>query len=202
MEKVPNSVLPIDGLRRDDNGNLTPDALATSVDGLKSRGIDPTDPAMKKKLMDDLSKLLVTVNTQYQTLMAELSKKVNAGEAVDQKFLDSAKEKNQMMTDILNLSRHLQQLQSYDGSKQFIEGWQTGGSSAGAAGGASTVEERLRQEREMLRARSFEQLRKQMVEVTGEKNRVASNYLGLYGFLNIVAVGLLLYAAGMANRQS
>lgn len=200
MEPIPSSVLPIGGLRRDDAGNLTPDALSTSVDALKSRGIDLTDPATKKKMLEDMAKLLVAVNTQYQTLMTELTRKVNAGEQIDQKFMDSAKEKNLMMTDILNLSRHLEQIQSFDGSKQFIEGWQTGGSSGRGTTGSS-VDERLRREREMLESKSFEQLRKHMVQVGGEKNRVANNYLGLYGFLNIVAVGLLLYAAGMAKSQ-
>jgi hypothetical protein len=38
-----------------------------------------------------------------------------------------------------------------------------------------------------------------MVEVTKEKNKQASNYLGLYGFMNLVAVGLLLYIGGMGR---
>ena len=50
MKKLPSSVVPIEGLRRDNEGNLTADALRTITDGLKSRGIDPTDPTVQEKL--------------------------------------------------------------------------------------------------------------------------------------------------------
>lgn len=40
---------------------------------------------------------------------------------------------------------------------------------------------------------STAELRKRMTEFSAEKNRSASNLLGLYGFLNLVALGLLFY---------
>lgn len=40
---------------------------------------------------------------------------------------------------------------------------------------------------------STAELRKRMAEFSTEKNRAASNLLGLYGFLNLVALGLLFY---------
>ena len=36
-------------------------------------------------------------------------------------------------------------------------------------------------------------LRKEMVEYSVEKNKAATNMLALYGFLNLTAVGLLIY---------
>jgi hypothetical protein len=42
---------------------------------------------------------------------------------------------------------------------------------------------------------SLSDLRKRMVEFTEEKNRSALNLLSLYGFLNLVAIGLLFYIA-------
>jgi hypothetical protein len=42
---------------------------------------------------------------------------------------------------------------------------------------------------------SVADLRKRMVEFTEEKNRSALNLLSLYGFLNLVAIGLLFYIA-------
>jgi hypothetical protein len=42
---------------------------------------------------------------------------------------------------------------------------------------------------------SVQDLRKRMVEFTEEKNRSAMNLLSLYGFLNLVAIGLLFYIA-------
>ena len=40
---------------------------------------------------------------------------------------------------------------------------------------------------------SLSDLRKSMVEYSEEKNRSALNLLSLYGFLNLVAIGLLVY---------
>ena len=42
---------------------------------------------------------------------------------------------------------------------------------------------------------SISDLRKRMVEYSEEKNRSALNLLSLYGFLNLVAIGLLFYIA-------
>ena len=42
---------------------------------------------------------------------------------------------------------------------------------------------------------SITDLRRRMVEFTQEKNQSASNLLSLYGFLNLVALGLLFYVA-------
>lgn len=42
---------------------------------------------------------------------------------------------------------------------------------------------------------SITDLRKRMVDFTEEKNRSAMNLLSLYGFLNLVAIGLLFYIA-------
>jgi len=205
MERLPSSILPVEGLRRDTEANLTPDALRTTVDALKSRGIDPTDKAVKKGLMDELSVLMCSVNNQYQFLLKELQGQVAAQAPIRTEFLDTIKQKNLTMLDILNVSRHIEGIAPFDGSSTFIEGWQNTGSGSGSAGSGSAGsagsgnEQRLRDERKMLESRSFEQLRKHMVEITAEKNRVASNYLGLYGFLNIVAVGLLIYVAGVSR---
>ncbi len=198
MEQLSSSILPIQGLRRDTEGNLTADALRTTTDALKSRGIDPTDKTVKKGLMDELSVLMCSVNNQYQFLLKELQGQVAAQAPIRTEFLDAIKARNRMMLDILNVSRHIEGIPPFDGSSTFIEGWQTAGSDADP-GAESAQEKKLQQERKMLESRSFEELRKHMVEVTAEKNRVASNYLGLYGFLNIVAVGLIIYIAGM-NR--
>lgn len=55
---------------------------------------------------------------------------------------------------------------------------------------------RLQQQNEMLRKEdSITDLRRRMVEFTQEKNQSASSLLALYGFLNLVAVGLLFYVA-------
>jgi hypothetical protein len=37
------------------------------------------------------------------------------------------------------------------------------------------------------------------LELLKEKNKTATNYLGVYGFMNLVAVGLLIYIAAAGS---
>jgi hypothetical protein len=58
------------------------------------------------------------------------------------------------------------------------------------------VYSRLQVQNEILRKEdSISELRKRMVDFTEEKNQSATNLLSLYGFLNLVALGLLFYVA-------
>jgi hypothetical protein len=191
-QRIPSSIFPISGLRRDKDGNLTRDALNTIVDGLKSRGMDPTDEATKKRLLNDLKTLLCSVNNQYQFLLQELFSMVDAGSPISDDFTDIVKDKNIFMQDILNVSRHLSGLELFDKSKEFIEGWQNTTFSGSIS---DDMIDRLMGELNMLEDKSYLELQKHRVVVTGQQNTVASNYLGLYGFLNIMAVGLLIYIA-------
>jgi hypothetical protein len=191
---IPSSVLPVVGLRRGENGALTDDAKQSVMDSLKSRGVDPTDPETQKKMIEDLNKLICVVNKQYQFLLAVLSKSVADGEKKDDEFINKIILKNLFMLDILTISRHIMAMKKYDGSGSFIEGWQNSGTSTTVNTAAMT---QLEREREMLKSTD---LRKHMVQISGEKNNVASNYLAIYGFLNLIAVGLILYVAGAGSN--
>jgi hypothetical protein len=195
--ELPSSVMPVRGLRRNLEGDLTDDALKTILDGLKSRGIDPTDVETKKQIVDDLTTLLCSVNNQYQFLMKELFRRAQKGEPISKEFVENVKAKNFMIQDILNVSRHLQGLSSFDASSVFIEGWQSSGSSSATGTTASAAQ--LKKDRAILESRSYVELRKEMVEHTKEKNRMVGSQLGIYGFLNLVALGMLIYVAGTKN---
>lgn len=191
---IPSSLLPITGLRRDSQGNLTQDALTTVVDGIKSRGIDPTNPAMKEKLIGELGTLLCSVNNQYEFLMKELLARVSANESVETALIDKVREKNLFIQDILNVSRHLKGITVFDKSSEYIEGWQKTvplDSPATKEGFQAS----LQSDMAMLDTKSYSDLRNRMITVSAEKNEMATNYLGVYGLLNIVAVGLLIYVS-------
>lgn len=192
--KLPSSVLPISGLRRNDDGTLTDDAKQTIMDGLKSRSVDATDSETKKKLIEDLAKLLCSTNKQYQFLLKVLVERVISGDLEDE-FVGVVLGKNLFMLDILTISRHIISLPTYDGSVPFIEGWQNMGTPTNTTTAAQLA--LLAKERDMLQSAN---LRKHMVEITGEKNKIASNYLAMYGFLNLVAMGLILYVAGASSN--
>lgn len=192
--ELPSSVLPISGLRRNDDGTLTDDAKNTIMDGLKSRSVDATDAETKKKLLSDLSSLFCSTNKQYQFLLKVMAKREISGDLEDE-FVDVILGKNLFMLDILTISRHITALTTYDGSVPFIEGWQNMATSTNTTTAAQLS--LLAKERDMLQSAN---LRKHMVEITGEKNKIASNYLAIYGFLNLVAMGLILYVAGASSN--
>jgi hypothetical protein len=194
--KLPSSVLPIDGLRRGDDDILTQDSLNTIVDGLKSRGINILDPVQVTTIAKDLKGLFCTVSKQYFFLLNHIANIAKDGKPVSEALtdMDLAKNKNTFMVDIMTVTRHLEGISKNNGGT-FIEGWQnTPGSNTPDT---SALAQQLAQGRSALEQHSFEELRKHMVHVTAEKNKVASNNLGFYGFLNIVAVGLIIYAAAM-----
>jgi hypothetical protein len=193
MVAIPSSVLPIGGLRRDSDGNLTTDAMRMIVDGLKSRGINPTDPQINMKIRQDLAIFLCSLNNQYQFLMKELLRKVAENEDITREFMNIIKEKNITMQDVINTSGYLQGVLTLNPGRTFIEGWQNTDS--------TTLEEydntvtELQGDMNALNSKNYVELRKHMVDVTQEKNKMASTYLGVYGFMNLVAVGLLIYIA-------
>ena len=197
MKQIPSSVLPISGLRRDSEGNLTKDALTMIVDGLKSRGIDPTDVTENQKLRAELSVLLCSLNNQYQVLIAELLRKTSNNEVVTKDFLNTVKDKNRTMQDVINTSGYLQGIKSFGRDTDFIEGWQNTQSVPNVK--AIATIEGLQGDMDSLNSKNYVDLKKHMVEITQEKNKVASNYLGLYGFLNLVAIGLLIYVSAGAK---
>lgn len=203
LKDVPSSLMPVQGLRRTETGSLTADSLQMITDGLKSRGIDPTAKEDRARILKELSTLLCTVNAQYQVILKEIRKALEAAQPIQKSLLDVAEKRNLFMVDILTVSRHIYGIQQFDESSSFIEGWQDTQSTDMDAyfPGMVALEKKLSKEREAFQSGSREELRKHMVEVTKEKNKAASNYLGVYGFLNLVAVGLLLYIGGLGRSQ-
>lgn len=198
LKKLPSSVVPIEGMRRDNNGDLTRDALRTIVDGLKSRGIDPTEPTIHDKLQADLESFLCSLNNQYSVLLKELFRKMDMKETVPKEFIDALKDKNITMQDVINVSRHLDGIPP---STPFIEGWQNTESTA-----VKKIDEgfskKLKEDFQTLNgSSSYLEIKKRLVQVSEEKNNVAYNYLGLYGFLNLIAIGLLVFIAAGPTRR-
>jgi hypothetical protein len=191
LKRIPSSVLPIDGLRRDSNGNLTNDAMRMIIDGLKSRGIDPTNTDINAKLRNELSIFLCSLNNQYQFLIKVLLQKFSSDDTITKEFIDIIKDTNITMQDVLNTSGYLLTIDTKRPNSDFIEGWQNTVPKK-VAYHNQTIEG-LQSDMNALNSKSYLEMKKEMVEVSAQKNRVAANSLGLYGFLNIVAVGLLIY---------
>lgn len=197
IAKIPSSVLPINGLRRDSDGTLTKDAMSMIIDGIKSRGINLTDRATNEGLRKDLAVFLCSLNNQYKFLIKDLIERVQGNDRIEIEFIDTIKDKNITMQDVINTSGYLAGVNTRMSDSDFIEGWQNTGTSTNSLN--QTIEG-LQSDMEILDSKSYLKLKKHIIEVTEEKNKVASNYLGLYGFLNLVAVGLLIYVAALSNN--
>jgi hypothetical protein len=176
---IPSSVLPISGLRRNDDDTLTDDARNTIIDGLKSRDIDLNNMESRKKIVGELVRLFCSLSKQYGFLMKE---------PMNEQRIKILTEKNIMIVDILTISRHIMKLPMAEGSMGAVSDIDI-----------SPMLEKLQKERqgfkEGVKEGFSDEVQKYMVDVSREKNRIASNYLGIYGFLNLFAVGLLIYVA-------
>jgi hypothetical protein len=207
MKEIPFTLFPVQGLRRTSEGDLTEDAIRTIMDGLKSRGKDISDPNVKKEALSDLSAFLCSVNKQYAFILNTIIDMLKSGGDANNDLIQMAQAKNQLMQDILTISRHIQGVPGTDAS-QFIEGWQNqiSNPSAEANRGTDVTLARLKDEQLLLRGGLSKEgfvsggERDHAIEITRQKNRVVTNYLGIYGFLNLVAVGLLIYISAQPSK--
>jgi hypothetical protein len=188
VRNLPISVLPVQGLRRDDNGMLSEDALRTILDGLRSRGMDVGDEEQRKAIIKEMAGLLCTVYSQYQFLMKDFRERLVAGDTITVPYLTPIRERNQILLDLLTISRRISEQKL--NVEPFVEGFQAAPPPAGAS---QPLTESLQKDRILLYLESASQMRQHTITITQEKNKTAANMLGMFGFLNIVAVGLLIY---------
>lgn len=189
---LPSSVLPISGLRRNEDGLLTEDARNTIMDGLKSRGVNFTNAEEIKRIINELFTVLCSTRKQYEFLLREYM--VN-GMPTDEQ-LKILIQKNFMVTDIITISRHITKtMEDNIRNPTMIEGWQDMKNAKPAADSNDALMKKLARDRALLEGFTSTDLGRQQVDITKEKNKIASNYLGMYGFLNLFAVGLILYLA-------
>jgi hypothetical protein len=103
--------------------------------------------------------------------------------------LNRAKEFNEKLNDLIQVTNYISQKRASEMREQNTEINMMNGD-------LQSTFNTLQQHNKLLRSEtSLSDLRKRMVEFTEEKNRSAVNLLSLYGFLNLVAIGLLFYIA-------
>lgn len=197
-------ILPIRGLRRNADGILTPDAINTVIDGLKSKAINLIDEKERKRIIKELVAGLCTIKRQYDFLMKEFVARLDRGMSMDNEFMEAIRERNVLLMDILTVARHVDTLKPASGLTNFIEGWQNSlpagpDQQPAMPPAAKKLLEQFQIEGQMLASKSYEEMRKHRIQILTEKNKTASNYLGIYGFMNLVAVGLLIYISSAGS---
>jgi len=192
---VQTMLIPVKGLRHTEDGELTPDAVKTITDGMKTLGLSMDDEATVKKILSEGKKVICILNSQYQFLFATMFAAIDNSESIPKSVLDSIREKNTAMRDIISLSRQILKDANLNGNK-IIEGYTNAPNNSRFI--TSTIEafesmtERLMIDQAAIDAGQYSDV-KRNYDISVEKVKGVSSNLALYSFLNIVAIGLLFY---------
>ena len=184
-QPVISPLLPVKGLRHDDNGDLTDDAIAIIKDGIKSLGIDITTDSARAAILMEVKKVLCTINAQYQFMLSEYSDLMGTGKSIEDDMVNQIKEKNQAMRDVISLSRHILDMPAAKSDDKMVEGF---------LGSDDVLDANMRKELDGL-SEDLKTFKLRNYQVSQEKNNSMNAYLNVYGFLNVVAIGLLFYIA-------
>ena len=178
---VISPLLPIKGLRHNDNGDLTDDAIAIIKDGIKSLGIDITNESARGAILVEVRSVLCKINAQYQFMLSAYSEALAAGKNPKEDMINQIKEKNQAMKDVISLSRHILDMPAKN--DKMVEGF---------LGSEEVLDENMRKELDGL-SEDLKTFKLRNYQVSQEKNKSMNAYLNIYGFLNVMAIGLLFY---------
>ena len=183
----------------------------TQLDTIRSKQDDATKAKGRdqvQKLLDELpNKELQTMRdlkdeycftfVRYKYALNQMFTNLTAGstagtlsadkQATIQRYLGKSKEYNVKLNDLIQVSNFLASKRASDSSEQSdkVNALNTE---------ITSTFDTLKQHQQILSSENATaDLRKRMTEFSEEKNRSANNLLQLYGVLNIVAIGLLLY---------
>ncbi len=187
---VGNDAYKQDLARLADTRNTTPTAAIQILEQLGTK-----ETTTMRKLQDEYCfyylRYKYCLNALFDKLVAS-SKTTQLAEADKtevQNKLTRAKEFNEKLNDLIQITNYIAQKRAQEMRTQNneINAMNTN---------LNTTFQALQAHRRILNSEtSVQDLRKSMVGYTEEKNRSALNLLSLYGFLNLVAVGLLVYLA-------
>ena len=166
----------------------SPDVVRSLLVGLGER---------EKKTMNDIQIEFCFNFVRYQWSLNQLFAKLVETSSKDilsdtdknqiQDLLNFAKQFNQKLNDIIQLTNFVAAKRASEMGQQNTAINKLNNDLSSMFNKLSDTNNNLRKEDALV------QLRQRMVEYTQEKNASAANLLGLYGFLNLVALGLLFY---------
>jgi hypothetical protein len=207
---VVTPLLPVKGLRHDENGDLTADAMKTIVDGLLSLGIDSESEDAQNAILMETRQALCNLNAQYQFLLSTFFMSIRSNEPLSAKIIELIRDKNMAMRDILSVSRQiLEKVPANKDGKKLVEGWTNvvaeSNTKKTALEGFTAIQKQLVADENLLKANNYDTLKREnftstinvderrAFEISEERTKSVSANLALYSFLNVIAVGLLFY---------
>jgi hypothetical protein len=186
-------LLPVPGLRRDTLGNLTDDSIQTIMEGVKSLGIHIDSDSTKTAMLQEAKSALCKLNAQYEFLLGgllnDIARSNKAG--VTKQIVETMKEKNQSMQDVLSVSRYIIDMQT-DTVKEGFLGTEVD-PFVSYRETFQTMEETIAANTKALATNEFTRAEDRTLKISEDKNIYAERLTNLYGVLNIVSIGLLFY---------
>lgn len=157
--------------------------------------IGTTEGATFRKIQEEFCfnyfRYKYSLETLFDTLVntSKKSSLTDTDKSTIQTQLTRAKQFNEKLNDLIQIINSIAQKRSTEMRAQNTEINQMNTN-------LQSTFDTLQRHNQMLSSQtSVADLRKRMVEFTEEKNRSALNLLSLYGFMNLVAIGLLFYIA-------
>jgi len=196
---------------RDANGILTEKTVNNIVIKLKSEGIIPTLQgsgsyesfvSRQETLINNIKAEYDFYESKYETALNNLFNSIREG--YDNNTTENITRINNNLTTTQNLNKKLNDL------TQIINGI-TGymlSSTSGLETQIRTFDNLIRDKQDKLQkqnriitsSQATTELNKEMVKFTEQKSKYSNNLLGLYSFLNVVALGLLVYVYKSSNE--
>ncbi len=189
---------------RDDNGSLTKQSVQQVVKNYISQGRVPTtpkstDPSALQKHGKKEDNFVQSIHREYcfydirykyalQKLLDHLKVGINPNDSANTQaikfYLSATQTLNKKLNDIITLTKEIAE-QRGDAQYPQMKSMNSDFSSRVA---------KLEEQRRILRSQQGDvKLYKEMVAYTREKAKYTSNLLNLYSFLNVFAIGMLVY---------
>ena len=189
---------------RDGNGMLKSTSVKALIGSLKNSGVIPTATAkgnpeefMRKQetLLKDIEAEYCFYESRYKYVLEQLFKTINSGYMNNTGDVQSTIQSNLTSTQALN--------QKLNDLTQIINGITEDmlSSTSNLEAETKALDNKMKEQKKKLDSQNkiissnqaVMEINKQMVKFTEEKAKYSDNLLGLYSFLNIVALGLLIY---------
>lgn len=195
---------------RNENGILKQTTVKALVGSLKGSGIIPTPNSQNTELyIKKVDELLKNIDAEYcfyearyKYSLERLLSAINQGytnntgdvQTLIQRYLSTTQELNQRLNDLTQIINGITEdmLLSTNGLEQQVQEFDTK---------MKEQQKKLQAQNKIISSgQAVTELNKQMVKFTEEKGKYSNNLLGLYSFLNIVALGLLVYVYKSARE--
>jgi hypothetical protein len=196
---------------RDDKGKLLQTTIAGIITNLKSKGIIPVpsgeapDVFIKKQrvLIDNLQSEYCFYESRYKYALEKLFSAISSGylsgspdnKNTVQTYLSKTKMLNIRLNDLTQIMNGITEsmLSTSDSISNEIQQFDK---RIKALKGKLDAQNKI-----IMTGDTTTNIRKQMVKYTEEKAKYTDNLLSLYSFLNIVALGLLVYVYKAAGNE-